>query len=63
MTVVQLIATAGGLKDAASRNSIVIVRRVAANDVRLAFDYAAFVGGQKPEQNILLKSGDTVIVP
>ena len=63
MTVLQLIATAGGLADVARKDAIVIARRVDGKHVNIAFDYAAFVGGQQLEQNILLQPGDTVVVP
>lgn len=62
MTVVQLIAVAGGLTDFARKDAIAIVRRVDGKSVSLSFDYAAFVSGQQLEQNILLLPGDTVVV-
>jgi polysaccharide export outer membrane protein len=63
MTVVQLISTAGGLSGFAKRDSIFVLRREAGQTVTLPFDYAAFIRGQNLEQNILLKPGDSVIVP
>jgi polysaccharide export outer membrane protein len=62
MTVLQLIATAGGLADGARQDAMVIARRVDGKNVNIAFDYAAFVGGQQLEQNPLLLPGDTVVV-
>jgi polysaccharide export outer membrane protein len=62
MTVLQLIAVAGGLTDFAKRDSIVIARRVDGRNVSISFDYAALVSGQQLEQNILLLPGDTVVV-
>ena len=63
MTVMQLIATAGGLREFVAGRNIVILRREAGRDVRLPFDYQAVVKGQKLDQNVDLRPGDTVIVP
>jgi polysaccharide export outer membrane protein len=63
MTVLHLIATAGGLADSARKDAIVIVRRVDGKNVSIPFDYAAFVAGDQLDQNILLRPGDTVVVP
>ena len=63
MTVVQLIATAGGLKEFIAGKNIVILRHEAGRDVRFAFDYQAVLKGRKLQQNIEMRPGDTVIVP
>jgi polysaccharide export outer membrane protein len=63
MTVVQLIAMAGGLKEFVSGKNIVILRHEAGRDVRFAFDYQAVLKGRKLQQNIEMRPGDTVIVP
>lgn len=63
MTVVQLIATAGGLREFVSGKNIVILRREGGRDVRFPFDYQAVVSGRRLQQNIELRPGDTVIVP
>ena len=63
MTVVQLIATAGGLREFVSGKKIVIIRREGGRDVRFPFDYQAVVSGRQLQQNIELRPGDTVIVP
>jgi polysaccharide export outer membrane protein len=62
MTVLQLLAEAGGLTPFANRNAIVIVRDVAGTSVNISFDYAAVATGQQLEQNIVLMPGDTVVV-
>ena len=63
MTVLQLIATAGGLREFVSGKNIVILRRDGGRDVRLPFDFQAVMKGKSPHQNIELRPGDTVIVP
>ena len=63
ITVLQLIATAGGLREFVAGKNIVVLRRDAGRDVRLAFDYQAVMKGRHLQQNIELRPGDTVIVP
>ena len=59
-TVLQLIATAGGLREFVSGKNIVVVRP---GNTRIKFNYRDVVGGKKLNQNIELRPGDTVIVP
>lgn len=63
MTVLQLIATAGGLSDFAKRDRILVLRTVDGKSVRFPFDYAALLAGYALHQNIVLRPGDTVVVP
>lgn len=63
ITVLQLIATAGGLRDFVAGKNIVVLRRTAGRDVRLPFDYQAVMKGRQLQQNVELRPGDTVIVP
>jgi polysaccharide export outer membrane protein len=63
MTVVQLIALAGGLLEFAEGTKIKIMRTEKAAPVALSFNYKRFAEGKNLEQNIQLKPGDTVIVP
>lgn len=59
-TVLQLIATAGGLREFVGGKDVVIVRE---GNVRLEFNYQDVVKGKNLHQNIPLRPGDTVIVP
>jgi polysaccharide export outer membrane protein len=63
MTVLQAISSAGGLTLFAREGNIVVLRTENGKQVRLPFDYKDVVNGRKPEQNIVLKAGDTVVVP
>jgi polysaccharide export outer membrane protein len=63
MTVLQLIATAGGLKEYAKSDEIRIIRTVNGQDVRFEFNYGRVVSGKNVKQNIELKPSDTVVVP
>ena len=63
MTVLQLIANAGGFKEYAKRDAVVIMRSDAGRQVQLPFDYTEVLHGKKLQQNVELKPGDTVVVP
>jgi polysaccharide biosynthesis/export protein len=62
MNVLQLIATVGGLLEYADKENITIVRMENGKERRFKFNYKEVVKGKKPEQNIMLKPGDTVVV-
>jgi polysaccharide export outer membrane protein len=63
MTVLQLIAVAGGLTEYADGGKIGIVRTENGKSVRHPFNYGEFARGKKLEQNIVLRPGDQVVVP
>jgi polysaccharide export outer membrane protein len=62
-TVLQLIAQAGGLLEYADRENINVMRTVNGTVSMFRFNYKDVARGRKVEQNILLRPGDTVIVP
>lgn len=61
--VVQALTLAGGLTPFANSDDITIRRRVDGREIVLPFDYGAVQAGENPEQNVVLRSGDTVVVP
>jgi len=61
--VMQALAMAGGLNAYASSNNIKILRRYKGNIKSMVFEYDEVAGGIKLKQNIILKSGDVVVVP
>ncbi len=63
MTVLELIALAGDVLEFAKSKNVVVVRREHGSEQRFNFNYKDVIKGRNVEQNILLKSGDTVIVP
>jgi polysaccharide biosynthesis/export protein len=63
MTVLQLIAVAGGLLEYADAKNIVIIRTVAGQQRHDKFNYNEVVKQKRTTQNISLKPGDTVVVP
>jgi len=60
-SILQLIALAGGLAEYAERESITLIRPGQAQPLK--FNYDEVSRGKKLEQNVILKVGDTVIVP
>lgn len=62
-TVVQALAMAGGLTAFASKNNIKVLRQNASGQQVFPFKYGDIENGKALDQNIVLKSGDTVIVP
>ena len=64
MTVVQALAMSGGLSPFAESGNIIIVRKKEnGSQMVFPFDYDELAEGENLQQNILLKPGDTIIVP
>jgi polysaccharide export outer membrane protein len=63
MNVLQLIALAGGLAEYADAKNIVVMRNEGGHPQSFKFNYKDVVKQKNVQQNILLKPGDTVIVP
>jgi len=62
MTVLQVLSTAG-FSQFANTKGIYVLRTENGKQEKLPFNYKAVVKGEHMEQNILLKPGDTVVVP
>jgi len=62
-TVLQLIAQAGGLQEWADSKHITVMRKEDGKDTVLSFNYKDVVKQKNLQQNVLLKPGDTIIVP
>jgi len=63
MTVLQALTSAGGFTQFARIKSIYVLRVEGGKQTKVPFNYKAVVEGKKPEENIELQPGDTVIVP
>ena len=64
MDVMQALSMAGGFTAFAKKNDILILRRETGGHSRaLPFEYGNIEDGERLESNILLRSGDTVVVP
>lgn len=61
--VVQALSLAGGFTPYAKTENIRILRRVGNQQELINFDYTRITDGQGLGSNILLQSGDTIVVP
>jgi polysaccharide export outer membrane protein len=63
MDVMQALSLAGGATPFADTNAIRVLRRSGDRQMSIAFHYNDVEHGRRLDQNILLQSGDTVVVP
>jgi polysaccharide biosynthesis/export protein len=63
MTVLQVLANAGGFTTFANEKKIHVMRVVNGKHVELPFNYREVLKGDNPDQNIKLEPGDTIVVP
>lgn len=61
--VMQALSLAGGATPFADTDSIRILRREGDHQSSISFRYSEVERGRKLDQNVLLQSGDTVVVP
>ncbi len=63
MDVLQALTMAGGLTPYADSDEIKIIRRTETGTKMKLFDYDDVISGERLDMNIILKAGDTVVVP
>ena len=63
LDVMQALALAGGLNPYAAENDIRIIRRQGDKEIVIPFEYSEVKKGRNLGQNIILKTGDVVVVP
>ncbi len=65
LTVLQVIALAGGFSEFAKTDKIFVLRKLpeTGGEIRLDFDYGEVIAGKNPAQNVVLIPGDTIVVP
>jgi len=63
LDVMQVLSLAGGLTTFAKANDIRILRRTEKGPTSIEFEYGELEDGDELESNIVLKSGDVVVVP
>lgn len=63
MTVLQALSSAGGFSMFANTKKIYVLRQTGEKQEKFPFNYKEAVGGKHPEQNIVLKAGDQIVVP
>lgn len=62
-SILQMIPMAGGFTDWANQKKILIIRKENGKEKRITVNYKKIVEGEDQNLNILLKPGDTIIVP
>lgn len=62
-SLLQMISLAGGFTDWANQKKILIIRKEAGKEKRIIVNYKKIVKGEDSESNLILKAGDTIIVP
>jgi polysaccharide biosynthesis/export protein len=63
MKVMQALSIAGGFTPYANLKKIYVMRAENGTDKIFPLNYKDVLSGRKPEQNIRLKAGDTIVVP
>jgi polysaccharide biosynthesis/export protein len=62
-TMLEAISMAGGFMEFASTNNIKVFRRGLENSPPIRIKYSKIISGKDPSQNIIIKPGDTIVVP
>jgi len=63
MTVLQALSSSGGFTQFAKLKNIYVLRVEDGKQVKHPFNYKEAVNGKNPEQNMLLRPGDVIVVP
>ena len=63
MTILQALSNAGGFTQYANSKKIYLLREENGKQQKLSFNYKDVIAGKRTEQNIVLKNGDTIVVP
>jgi len=62
-TLLQAFSISGGFKQYADTKNIVLLRKEGSAEKRISINYKNLVSGKNSEENLLLRAGDTLIVP
>lgn len=63
MRVLEAIATMGGFNAFAEKDRIKIIRKIGNETAEYGFSFGAYASGKAPNSNMILRPGDTVVVP
>jgi len=63
MTILQALSNAGGFSSYANPKKIYLLRQENGKQQKLFFNYKEVIEGKRTDQNVLLKTGDTIVVP
>jgi len=61
--LLQALSLAGGFTTFAERSKIIVLRDNKGVETRYEIKYKDLVSGKKPDENLVLKPGDTIVVP
>jgi polysaccharide export outer membrane protein len=62
-SLLQVISMAGGFTEWANQKKILLIRREKGQESRMTINFKNIISGKDMKANIILKSGDTIIVP
>jgi polysaccharide biosynthesis/export protein len=63
MTVLQAISTSGGFTQFARTKKIYVLRAENGKSTKLPFNYNDAIKGKRPQESIVLRPGDVIVVP
>jgi polysaccharide biosynthesis/export protein len=63
MTILQGLSSAGGFTQFANTKKIYMLRTENGKQTKYPFNYKEVLAGKSSEQNIVLRAGDTIVVP
>jgi polysaccharide biosynthesis/export protein len=63
MTVLEAISSAGGLTPFAKKSKIYVLRTENGKQARIPVNYKEVLSGRRPEDNVRLEAGDSIVVP
>ncbi len=63
MTVLQGLSSAGGFTQFANMKKIYMFRMENGKQVKYPFNYKDVISGKQPDENVVMKAGDTIVVP
>jgi len=63
MTILQALSSAGGFTQFAKMKNIYLMREVDGKQEKHPFNYKEVIKGEHSEQNLVLRAGDTIVVP
>jgi polysaccharide biosynthesis/export protein len=63
ITILQMIPLAGGFTEWANQRKILLIRKEGGKETRVTINYKKIISGEDLSNNLILKSGDTIIVP
>jgi polysaccharide export outer membrane protein len=63
MTLLQALSASGGFNQFANIKKMYVLRVDGEKQIKMPINYKAAISGEAPEQNLVLRPGDTIVVP